>query len=500
MTLNEASRELKNLLSIGQNNRFEFGQRINALQAIEKKYSSLSKTDKQKFKIFLYLSYREQASLYFTTNRNCRECNYYFEKSFSIVHDGDFDSDINICISKSMYCKSLILSGLKNKSQKDIEKSKEYLNSIQQVIRDYGRPDVIDDITKTQMILNDIELGNVWTLVKFQIPYLIELQENKEYEFTYKEIKRKVISVRKETAQNSLNLNIDAENGYVFNKNDKYGLLNRSEISIYINAYIEPEEKVNINCELKDVWLSVAEAIETWNYFLRVFKVATKEYWLDNINEFMILNYSTEIFAGTISLRNIPVSFSMGLIFNNELPRLSEEQETQLQKLLIDDEIQLWETAYLDAMNNLQVRNYKESIVQINIALENFLYQYAIELLSKNIGFLEAEKFLTGEIKYDDFYLNQYITKSDFEKLVKEEIIKNNPPNTYGIIKKCSAYWDANISKRAVTKKISSIRLHRNDIVHGINVKCNYKSVCENAITNFNDLRLLLHPDMEQSV
>ena len=477
--------EMKRLIYIGQNKIYQHQERLDALFAFEKIYVKLSKEEKKTCEMLLYLSYRERAALYFTTNINSNECNTYFEKSFQIVNNGDYDSDINVCISKSMYCKSLILSGLSEKRMSDIDKARKCFEEIEAKLRTFGRPDVLESINKIKEIFNQIDEKNIWTIVNFEIPYYINLPDSTEYEYIYQGLKCKVRSI---TIESPRRKGYICKNAYLFNKQDKYGLLNYSRITVSINEFIEPRTSCNVNRELKDVWLSVSKAVEAWNYFLNLFKVATNQFWLDNINEFMILNYDTQIYAGEIELRNVPLSYSLGMNVNVELPRISETEEKRLIEALQQPEISVWQTAYLDALNKLQVRNYRESIVQINIALENYLYIYAKKILTENIGEEETSIFLEGDCEYNDFYLKDYIVEEIYDELVRQEIIRKNPPTTYGIIKKCSHYWGNAISRTRVQKLISVIRKYRNDIVHGVDIKDNLKRISENAVKAFEDL------------
>ncbi len=481
--------EMRTLIYIGQNKNYQHQERLDALFAFEKIYMKLSKEEKRTCEMLLYLSYRERAALYFTTNINSKECNIYFEKSFQIVNNGDYDSDINVCISKSMYCKSLILSGLSEKRIADIDKARKCFEEIETKLRTFGRPDVLESINKIKVIFNQIDAKNIWTVVNFEIPYYINLPDSTEYEYIYQGLKCKVKST---TIESPRRKGYICKNAYLFNKQDKYGLLNYSRITVFINEFIEPCTSHNVNRELKDVWLSVSKAVEAWNYFLNLFKVATNQFWLDNINEFMILNYETQIYAGEIELRNVPLSYSLGMNINEELPCISEAEEKRLIEVLQQSEIWVWQTAYLDALNQLQVRNYRESIVQINIALENYLYIYAKKFLTENIGEEETRVFLEGNCEYNDFYLKDYIVEEVYDELVRQEVIRKTPPTTYGIIKKCSHYWGNAISRTRVQKLISVIRKYRNDIVHGVDIKDNLKGISENAVKAFEDLIELL--------
>ena len=109
-------------------------------------------------------------------------------------------------------------------------------------------------------------------------------------------------------------------------------------------------------------------------------------------------------------------------------------------------------------------------------------------LLIPYLGEIETINFLAGKVEYDNFYLNNYISKELFAQMVIDGAIKANSPTTYAIIKRCAEFWNIDISKNRVNSKISTIRKNRNDIVHGNGIKENLKSVSERAIDAFEEL------------
>ena len=479
----KASRiELENLVRTGQNNNLQFEQRKEALLSFEKRYKKLSKEEKANLEIYLYLTYRELGALFYTTNINSEDCNYYFERSLRIVLNGDYDSLLNICISKSMLCKSLILTGLKNRNEDDICKAKKYFQESKELLMHDEREDLRESAEELEKLFKELDEKNIWTVVNFEIGYYIDMPQDTEFEFVLENLKCKVKS------KHIPIVNKISGDAFLYNSKDKYGLLNHSKITISINDFIEPTCKENVNRELKDVWCSVSRAVEVWNYFIKNYRVSTKEYWLENINEFMILNYDTQVYAGDIELRNVPLSYSMGLQISSNVPCIEEITQIELSQMLKAGIIDLWQTAYMDSLKQLQIRNYKEAIIQINIALENYLYTFAKKILSKNIGEEATYKFFKGEVRYEDFYLNQYISPEVFKSMCDDGVVKNNPPTTYAIIKRCYEFLDESISKRNLQTKISIIRKYRNDIVHGNDIKCKIEKEAEKAIEAFENL------------
>lgn len=484
--------ELRILLNMGQNKEVEHKNRVTALCEFEKKYRLLSNTLKKQYEGWLYLSYRELGALYYTTNRNLDDCLKYFEKSFEIACNGDYDSEINICISKKMYCKELILKGLENDDETIVNKAKEIYENIRTALYTNGRQDLKESVEELDKILEAIKTNNIWTKVSFEIPYYIILENGREYEFVYNNLKCKVIAYVKQSAKSSF---VKVENGVVFNEKDKYGIINYSQVVVYYNDYTEPEDQVYVNRELGKVWKSVAKGIEIWNYFVKCYKVETKRYWIDNINEFMILNYSTKIYAGEIELANVPLSFSLGLSISNELPKLSNSENEFLIKRLNENGENVWENAYLDSLNQFQVRNYKEAIIQLNIALENYMFLYAEKLLTKEIGDKKTKLFLQGHQEYTDFYLKDYISQDVFEHLYCKGTIKDNPPTLYKIIRKCANYWPEDISARRISSNVNTVKKYRNEIIHGGNIEKNIEKETEKAIEAFEKIIQILNSD-----
>lgn len=474
--------ELENLVRTGQNKNLQFDQRKEALLSFEKQYKTLSTQEKANLEIYLYLAYRELGALFYTTNINSEECNHYFERALAIVSNGDYDSLINVCITKSMLCKSLVLTGLKNRKEDDISKAKKYYEEAKDMLMHDERGDLKESAERLEKMFKALDEKNIWTVVNFEIGYYIDMPQDIEFEFVLENIRCKVKS------KHIPAINKSSGNAFLYNSNDKYGLLNHSQITVSINDFIDPACKENVNRESKDVWCSISRAVEVWNHYIKNYRVSTKEYWLENINEFMILNYNTQIYAGDIKLRDVPLSYSMGLQVSSKAPCINETTQTELTRMLKTGTIDLWQTAYMDSLKQLQIRNYKEAIVQINIALENYLYTLAKKVLIENIGEEETNSFFQGEVRYEDFYLNQYISLEVFNKMCDDGVIKNNPPTTYAIIKRCYEFLDKSISKRSLQTKISLVRKYRNDIVHGNDTECNIPKEAEKAIGAFEDL------------
>ena len=148
----------------------------------------------------------------------------------------------------------------------------------------------------------------------------------------------------------------------------------------------------------------------------------------------------------------------------------------------------IWRIAVNYAKNYYLIKDYKNAIIMINIALENFSYKFARDKLVEYMSDSEIEEFFNGKVKYEDYFLKDYIEKEDFEEAKKNGIIKDNPPTIYKIYTECYKYEKFKISKSKLNKKISLIKDQRNEIVHGKKISKNLRYVAENAIEEFEEL------------
>ena len=159
------------------------------------------------------------------------------------------------------------------------------------------------------------------------------------------------------------------------------------------------------------------------------------------------------------------------------------------------EKYKLWELAYNNAKDYYLIKNYVDSKIMINIALENFMYSFANDFLAKYKCSEELQIFLNGVTIYDDYFLKEYISEENFCKAKHDGVIKDNPPTIYKLISECYKYGELEISKTQLLKKISIIKELRNEIVHGVEVKKDLKSLAEKSITAFEEIVNILNID-----
>jgi len=200
----------------------------------------------------------------------------------------------------------------------------------------------------------------------------------------------------------------------------------------------------------------------------------------------MIFNYQISAYAGDVCIKNIPLSISMAVSSSGSLkPSLSESEISKITEELKESDTEIWKLSKNRAKDYFLIQDYKNAIVMINIALENFSYYFAKKKLKKYLTDEQLSSFLEGNTTYDTYFLRDYISEKDFISAKKKGIIKDSPPTIYKIFSKCYEYEDLAITKTQLSKQISIIKKRRNEIVHGYEIKEDLQYISAKAIDTF---------------
>lgn len=473
-----------NLISIENiisNKNLDFNYRVEKGLELLEDVKILKKVRRELY-IYYYRILRELGSLYFQTNCNYNDAEKYFELSLDFKQKYNYiDSMINECISKQMLAKVKLMIFLNTKNKKKLDEAKKLIDFL---VLNVSGDKLKKEISELKEIYSSILNNNLKTVINFVVPTHLILLEEESISFTYKGILCNVSSM---TIRNNNSLLIDGNN--LYSQKDKYGIINRSIISVTIGEYINPNELINVNKSIKEVYKPLSRAIDVYNYFLKKYIISTDKYWMIEINEKMIFNYEIKVYAGDVEIKNIPLSMSIELSsLGDKLPIINEEELYRLKMNLLSEDIALWKLAYNNAKDYYLVKDYKNSIIMINIALENFIYSYSYNNLSKNMSESELANFFDGDIKYEDYFLKEYITEEKFNLAKNNNVIKNNPPTIYRLCSELYKYKEYNITKSQLLKKISVIKDQRNEIVHGKVITKSLQSVIEKAILSFEEI------------
>lgn len=477
-------KELEEIANIIQAKSIQHDEKVNLGMKACELYKKLNEIERKSVIKNIYIIYRQLGSLYFESNQYI-DSEKYFEKSLEIKYNFKLiDSLQNECITKQMLAREKIMIYLNTNNKSKIDQANELIEFIRINYNEEWSEQFKRNFKETKEIYNNVIKSNITTVVNFEIPYHMLIKDNEKLEFNYHGTKCSILSRTIRTQDSSF---IVGNN--IYTEKDKYGIINHSILTVEIGKYINGNELVQVNKVIDSVYAPLTEAIDVYNYFVSKYIISTNRYWIPEINENMIFRFETKVFAGNIEIKNIPLSTSMSISSTGakELCLSIEEIEKIKEELKSDDD-SIWRIAVNYAKNYYLIKDYKNAIIMINIALENFSYKFVRNKLVKYMSGSEIEEFLNGKVKYEDYFLKDYIERKEFEEARKNGIIKDNPPTLYKIYAKCYKYETLKISKSQLTKKISLIKDQRNEIVHGKNISKNLKYVAEKAIEEFEKL------------
>ncbi|MGC9516694.1 MAG: hypothetical protein ACP5C3_03230 [Methanomicrobiales archaeon] len=304
-----------------------------------------------------------------------------------------------------------------------------------------------------------------WTIVKIEIPSPIKIEPNMPVKFIYKNIEH-ILTF--ELVDSPLNPFKNVESEFMEIPEDKYGIVNRSMVTLYIAKLIDPTilVEMDILSPCKDIPLLLKHSIDALNYFIERYRIITGKYWVETVFHKMITNYGFKLIEEG---RELNTGFKENpniYCIKSNPDYLNPIEIEKLKDYLKKDNIHLWKSLLMDSKDYQLRGHFREAIYAINGALENFIRIKANKRLKKSLNIDEIDIFLHGKPEYEEFFLKDYISKESFDEAIKVGIIKNEPPSVYQILKKChkiKPFSDYDELKGL----ISTIRSKRNISVHG---------------------------------
>jgi len=469
---------------IMQDKKIQHDIRIGLGIEADKIYNKLNLQDRNLTLENIYIIYRQLGSLYFESNQYTKS-EFFFEKSLNIKSKKDnIDILINECYTKEMLAREKIMIYLNTNNESKLQDAKELISFLSENYDDKWGEKFKNKIYETRTIYESVLKNDLKTIITMIIPYHLLIDDAEEIKFKYNGIE---CAIKSKTIRSQDSSFIIGDN--IYTEKDKYGIINHSIITLTIGKYINGNELVKVNKAIDTVYKPLSEAINVYNYFLKSYIISTGKYWISEINENMIFRFETLVLAGDVKIKNIPLSISMKVSSSGkEKLSLSEEQIENIKKELENENTEIWKLSLNYAKDYYLIKDYKNAVIMINIALENFTYYFAKEKLKQYIAENEIEDFLNGKVSYENYFLKEYITKESFELAKNDKIIKDSPPTIYKIYSECHKYEKLRITKTQLSKKLSIIKDQRNEIVHGKNITKDLRYVAEKAIDEFEDL------------
>ncbi len=412
--------------------------------------------------------------------KNYKSCLIYINKLESIkLYKKESSSTINHATVRRLQCE-IMLEIYKNSNDK-IKILKKQLVEFGDKNRDLLESTLRDDYDKILDLATSYLNNSVKTVISFKLPYKIDIPEEEEISYNFNSLR---FSLKFKKIINEGQLPFEVSGGVVELDKDKYGVVSYSDLVLTFNKFFDATHDM-------DGLLKLCSA--SFNYFLNYYKHLTQYYWLDNLN----LNHIQASNVRVISERyddiiSIPFYYGHTIKVSSMKSYLNKETINKLEEQLKEStEINLWRNLYYDSKNYTFIEKYREALISINSAFENYLNIISREILSTKMTEVEVEEYLCGKLNYDTYYLKEFITQESFNKAIEQQVITPYAPNTFQVIKKCIELDENNritLSKNKINKLVNYIRKNRNDLIHGnLSISNNIKSDVEKSISSFEE-------------
>ncbi|MCU4833916.1 hypothetical protein OCF61_13650 [Bacillus cereus] len=433
------------------------------MEKILMEYQALHSKNKAEVEYKMYVIYRGKFDALFCSNQFSQAI-YWLEKTrIHPRYEGELEDNKRQILIKGI--KNYFIEFLNSQDEIFLNKGKKLKSEL-----DYLGKDTIlqDEIYKEVVALERaIEENNIITEVSLKLPLSMK-------EATIKPL---IVQINDFVANvDYVTSNVGDSNGlFVTKEYDKEGQMQLTTWTIQFNTYIKYEELVKIE---KKYNISVLdEAIcQVINTVINNYRTVSQEYWIKNIYPHMIqskgIKYIAEgtPFINIISLDNGVYTFS------------SEKEKVKFPQILKQDTVALYALLLLDAQSYLLSGDFRESVLSLNSAFENFIYTVVCPLIvEKSNGELD-QKFYHQIPSYNEFDFKDYMNEEQYQSALNDGIIKEISISTFTIIKILYNYCEelsSIISKKKMNKLIYGIRKNRNDFIHGnkVSIPTSYNEV-----------------------
>lgn len=445
-------------------------------------YKHLSLKSKKQFKKSIYFVHRDLGQLYSISNQ-IEKALYHLQEAKKLKEFNE-EKFLNRCDLNKLIINDKIKMGLKTNSYFYFKDAKNLNSQLLTEIDGIEQNSLKDEINSNKLFLDSINYNDkVKTIIEFEIPSPLPIQENTPVTFKFNGIKHVFnIEIIENPASNIKGTGIPLIE-------DKYGLVKRSKINLTIFKYIDPNERVEIKTfsEKKHISKILLETTNALNYFIERYRIVTGNYWVETIFFKTILNFKSEIRLGNQRFGDQTSTYDHAFFISPRIPYLNDIKMALLNNYLAIEEIPLWKILLLDAKDYLLRRDYREAIYSINGAFENFLMIKAREKLERLWSTNEVTEYLEGNPIYEYHDLKDYMTEESFNKAVSDNKIRPYVPPTSRIIKKCNQMAPSSVNHKKLMKLVYKIRRKRNEVMHGTEIKENLEKIAFTAIKSFEE-------------
>lgn len=462
-------------------NKFDDDDINKSILKLAKLIEDSNKIIRDKFGGCLIDSYKFLSeSIYLT--KNYRECLIYLKKIECMKeYKTEVISTINHVEIRKYQCN--IMVSIYENNKENIKRLKEDLKIFGKNNREKLQETLRNDYDRIFDLADSYLNESIKTIINFKLPYKIDIPESEEIEYTFNDT---LVTLKFKTIlENNRGLiPFEPYNGIIEIDKDKYGVSAHTDLTLTFNKFYDATHDMQGLIEISS---------EVFNYFLDYYRNVTNQYWIDNINLEQIHASNVRVISSKYDdIISIPLYYGKNIKVSKRPTYISVESIKILrEKLQNKEKIELWEKLYHDAKNYMFIEKYREALISINSAFENYLNIKSREILNAKMNKDEIEDYLAGTLSYDTYMLKDFIKEDDFNKAIDQEILKPFAPSTFQIVKQCIEMDEKKRitkSKRQINKLINYIRKNRNDIIHGnlSNLK-DFKSDVKKSIESFEE-------------
>lgn len=384
----------------------------------------------------------------------------HYSKVFlkSIINDTKNEYNISIIFNSiEILCRNSLKQFLFNNDINILTNSINIINKVNSIFN----LDIFSNHT-INSYLNLMKNRNFDFELKFNIPSPIYIDSNLGF----------TAMIRKKAAVFNFNLVpnqtsfIQANDSLVIYDKDRYGLYNKSVVSV------DGTLDLSGNIQKKDICnycYLVEESITRINEFIDCFKLINSQYWVQRINRHMLSGFSLGILGPFEILYNIPFSMytDASLTFTSDLRSVISLDDVNILRDRYENGYKFWEVMLSEAKDYFDIDKYRESIILINTAFENYIETNIRLKLENTIGKNRTDELFDGIINYEQWKFKNKFTLEQFEEFKLCNLIKPEKPTTFKLLGKYKSLCNIDISKTQLDNLIKKIRKNRNDIVHG---------------------------------
>ncbi|WP_270334139.1 hypothetical protein [Ligilactobacillus acidipiscis] len=425
------------------------------IDQILENYKGLNKKQQTELEPKMYFIYRGKFDLLFSSSQYTKSVPWMDK----VVNHKGFSQEL--LDNKNHFfveaVKSLLIVYLETNNPDLFHRAKRYFNLIRESY--LKEVSLIDLYKQDTAIFKALDNADLYTETDFKVPISIKtIKETVHISLPQNNIEADVTCVSLPIESNN-NLN---SSGLVRDQ-DRDSTIKVSHWSVKINKYLSCEQSNSTDDSFSIMQEVVCQIV---NKVIDKYRVKTHEYWVKKIYPTMIQGHSIKYKAGNLIFRDI-------LFYDRSQFTISAKQPQVSLRNVDGSFIQdppLYKKLFLDAQTYLLTQNLGTSILLLNMAFENFTYTVVCPIIINQSAGKYTEAFYLKPIPYTDYFLNDYLTKNQYQDAVSKEIIKPRGMSQYAIyniLYKISESFQQKTTKTKLKKLISSIRKHRNEIVHG---------------------------------